>query len=155
MKRSVLIPVALAAAIGALFAGCWIRDFFDPRHGVARILNIPKPPRSLRVIGSESTGFTDVMETISIQIDPREFPLLLKGYPFEETRVKGTSHSLTTSDHEFEANVGPLFDVTTQYEVFYSPFGGRSNPEEFEDGGFVRIYTDETRHHAVIDLYIE
>ena len=153
MKRAVLISVALATVIGALFAGCWIHDFFDPPHGVARVLNISKPPRSLRVLESESTGFTDVMETISIQIDPREFPLLLDGYPFEETRVKGTSHSVVTPEGSFQAKVGPLFDVTTRYQVFYTPFGGA--PEEFKDGGFVRIYTDETRSQAVIYLYIE
>lgn len=107
---------------------------------VANILKIKSPPPSLEVVDCESPFTTDVLTTCMIKIAPNDFPKLLSGYQFEETDTQGTSYSIVF------IKVGTEFSVSTQYSV---------EPNEFEHGGFVKIFTNADRNMAIIDLYIE
>lgn len=143
-KRRRRRALALAvAAIGAVVIGGAVLSIVDhvgdPRS-VAWMLNIPAPPQSLRVFDCESGPLTDVVITCAVQIDPREFPLLLKGYAFSSEPSKETNYSLGAP------KIGPDFDVETEYKV---------EPTSFKDGGSVRVFVDADKRHAIVDLYIE
>jgi hypothetical protein len=60
------------------------------RRVVASAINISAPSPSLQVIACESPFTTDVLTTCWIEIDPREFPLLLKVYNSEEWPITAT-----------------------------------------------------------------
>jgi len=77
---------------------------------VASILNIPSLPTSARVIDCKDALIpTDVVVTCSIELEPKEFPNLLRGYKFVETPTKETSHTAVST------KVGPEFPVTTEF----------------------------------------
>jgi hypothetical protein len=125
------------------------------RRVVASALNISAPPPSLQVIACDSPFTTDVHTTCWIGIEPREFPLLLKGYNFEESPITGTIYGFKrlTSVIEPQAlltvggsRAGSDFPVTLEYMI---------QPKEFQHGGSVRILADATRRHAVVHLYVE
>ncbi len=108
---------------------------------VASILNIPSLPTSVRVIDCEDAFIpTDVVVTCSIELNPKDFPSLLRGYKFVETPTKETSHTAVPT------KVGPEFPVTTEFTA---------EPKEFKYGGHVKVFADQERNRAVIDLYIE
>lgn len=108
---------------------------------VASILNIPALPTSARVIDCKDALIpTDVVVTCSIELDPKEFPNLLRGYKFVETPTKETSHTAVS------IKVGPEFPVTTEFTA---------EPKEFQHGGHVKVLADQERRRVVIDLYIE
>ncbi|HWQ94610.1 MAG TPA: hypothetical protein VN418_03805 [Gammaproteobacteria bacterium] len=130
----------VAAFIGVAISVVWFFDIYRQPQMVARILNIPSPPGSLRVVECESPVTTDVLTTCSVEISPDDFPLLLVGYHFEQIPAKGTSHTLGLP------KVGPEFAVDVEFSV---------QPAEFKHGGFVRVLTDKDRRHAIVDLYIE
>jgi len=107
----------------------------------ASILNIPSLPTSARVIDCKDAFIpTDVVVTCSIELDPKEFPNLLRGYKFVETPTKATSHTAVST------KVGTEFPVTAEFTA---------EPKEFKHGDHVKIFTDLERKRAVIDLYIE
>lgn len=107
---------------------------------VAYILNIASLPKSLRVLECESGPPTDIVITCAIEIEPQDFPLLLKGYQFSKLRYEGTSYALDVP------KVGAEFPVAIEYCV---------RPVAFKDGGSVKVFVDKENKHAVIDLYIE
>jgi len=108
---------------------------------VASILNIPSLSTSVRVIDCKDAFIpTDVVVTCSIELNPKDFPSLLRGYKFVETPTKETSHTVVPT------KVGPEFPVTTEFTA---------EPKEFKHGGHVKIFADQERKRAVIDLYIE
>ena len=108
---------------------------------VASILNIPSLPTSARVIDCKDDLIpTDVVVTCSIEMDPKDFPNLLRGYKFIETQIKETSHTAVRT------KVGPEFPVTSEFTA---------EPKEFKHGGHVKVFADRERKLAVIDLFIE
>lgn len=108
---------------------------------VASILNIPFLPPSARVVDCKAAFIpTDVVDTCSIEIDPKDFPNLLRGYKFKEVSTTETSHSAVFT------KVGPEFTVATEFIA---------EPKEFKHGGNVKVFTDRERKLVVIDLYIE
>ena len=108
---------------------------------VASILNISSLPTSAKVIDCKDAFIpTDVVVTCSIELDPKDFPYLLRGYKFIETPTKETSHTVVLT------KVGPEFPVTTEFTA---------EPKEFKHGGHVKIFADQEQKRAVIDLYIE
>lgn len=116
-------------------------DVIQRPKRVASILNISSLPTSARIIDCKDAFIpTDVVVTCSIELDPKEFPNLLRGYKFIETPTKDTSHTAIST------KVGPEFPVTTEFTA---------DPKEFKHGGHVKIFADQERKRAVIDLYIE
>ncbi|TSK04681.1 MAG: hypothetical protein FPO08_19245 [Geobacter sp.] len=108
---------------------------------VASILNITSLPASTRIIDCKDSFIpTDVVVTCSVEVNPRDFPNLLRGYKFVETPTNETSHTAVWT------KVGPEFPVTTEFTA---------EPKEFKHGGSVKIFSDQERKRAVIDLYIE
>lgn len=108
---------------------------------VASILNIASLPISAKVIDCKDAFIpTDVVVTCSIELDPKDFPNLLRGYKLVETPTKKTSHTAVST------KVGPEFPVTTEFSA---------EPKEFKHGGYVKIFADQEQKRAVIDLYIE
>ena len=106
------------------------------RRVVASALNISAPPPSLQVIACESPFTTDVLTTCWIEIDPREFPLLLKGYNFEEWAITGTIYGFKRLTSPVEpqtmltirdSRVAPDFPVAVEYMI---------QPNEFQHGGW-------------------
>lgn len=136
--RYVLLGV-VGVVIVALVALEVIDKYKNPER-VAYILNISAPPGSLHVLECESGPITDIIITCAIEIDPREFPLLLTGYPFSQSPLERSSHSVGLP------KIGPDFPVKVEYSV---------QPTTFEHGGFVRVFADEDRRRAVVDLYRE
>lgn len=123
------------------FAVFKVIDIKERPARVASILNIPSLPSSVRVVDCKAAFIpTDVVDTCSIEIDPKDFPNLLRGYTFKELPTTGTSHSAVFT------KVGPEFHVTTEF---------MAEPKEFKYGGNVQVFTDRERKRAVIDLYIE
>ena len=53
------------------------------------ILNIKSVPSSIQNIECDSWGFTDILTACVFKINPTQFPLLLKGWNFTKTNVKG------------------------------------------------------------------
>lgn len=118
-----------------------IIDIKERPRRVASMLNIPALPASVRIIDCKDAFIpTDVVVTCSVELIPKDFPSLLRGYKFIETPTKETSHTAVST------KVGPEFPVTTEFTA---------EPKEFNHGGFVKIFTDQERKRAVIDLYIE
>ena len=108
---------------------------------IVYMLNILKTPNSLKEPECESWGFTDILETCYIEISPKEFPLLLKGYTYQESPQFSNSHEVVRGQ-----KLGPTFPVSKQYIA---------EPSEFKHGGFVSIYTNTEMNKAILDLYIE
>ena len=108
---------------------------------VASILILKETPNSIKNQECESWGFTDVLTTCYIEISQKEFPLLLKGYTYQESQQYTNSHEVVSGP-----KVGREFKVTKQFWV---------QPKEFEHGGTVRIYTNTEMDKAILDLYIE
>jgi len=118
-----------------------IIDIKERPKRVASILNIPSLPASTRIIDCKDAFIpTDVVVTCSVEVNPKDFPYLLRGYKFVETPTKETSHTAVST------KVGPEFPVTTEFTA---------EPKEFKHGGSVKIFADQERKRAVIDLYIE
>jgi hypothetical protein len=108
---------------------------------VSYMLNIPTQPKSLRVIECKSGPITDVVITCAVEIDPNEFPLLLKGYTYTESSFEGTSHTIGAVP-----KLGYEFPISKQYIA---------HPTGFVAGGAVTIFADKENKHAVVSLYIE
>ena len=104
------------------------------------MLNIPVPPKSLHAIECESGPITDVIITCAVEIDPREFQLLLKGYDFSRSSADMLSYKLDLP------KVGPEIRVAVEYQVF---------PAKFKDGGAVTVYANAEKNRAIIDYYSE
>ena len=137
--------IILISALTLPFAGLGALEVADRSENpgrVAYMLNIPLPPESLRVSVCESGPWTDVVITCAIEINPTEFPLLLRGYAFSNAQSNESSHSLGGGIPK----VGPEFTVATQYSV---------EPASFKNGGMVRVFADAENRHAIVDLYIE
>lgn len=142
MKRNwKRILIWIGSLLLVAFAVVKIIDIKERPKRVASILNIPVLPNSLRVVDCKAAFIpTDVVDTCSIEIDPKDFPNLLNGYNFKEISTKETSHSSVFT------KVGPEFPVATEFIA---------EPKEFKHGGNVKVFTDRERKRAVIDLYIE
>jgi hypothetical protein len=117
-----------------------VTNYLGNPSRVAYALNISSLPRSLRVIECGSDSWADVVITCAVEVDPTDFPLLLKGYAFSKVTSEESSYSLGIS------KVGPEFTVATEYRV---------EPASFKYGGAVRVFADAGSRHAVVDLYIE
>ena len=118
-----------------------IIDVKERPKRVASMLNIPALPASARVIDCKDTFIpTDVVVTCSVELNPKDFPNLLRGYKFIETPTKETSHTAVST------KVGPEFPVTTEFTP---------KPKEFKHGGHLKVFADQERKRVVIDLYIE
>lgn len=140
-KRLLKIIVWVTALIVIAAVVLWVIDVYQRPRRVAYMLNIPSLPKSARVVDCKSPFIpTDVVIACSIEIDPRDFPYLLKGYDFTESTTNGTSHSVPLT------KVGPEFPIASQFIA---------HPKEFKDGGAVTIVTDRERKRAVIDYYKE
>ncbi len=142
------------AAVAIAWIGFRVYSEAD-RRMVASILHLNAPPRTLRVVACDSPVTTDVITTCSIEIEPREFPTLVTGYPFQERPVTGTIYRFTRFTSAIEPmtvltigdrNVGPEFPVAVEYFI---------EPKEFRYGEWVRILADAPRRRAIVDLYIE
>jgi len=108
---------------------------------VAFMLNIPSIPKSMRVIDCSSSLIpTDIVIICAIEIDPQEFPHLLKGYEFTKSAINGTSHT------QISEKVGKEFPVAFQYIA---------KPKDFKHGGQVTVFTDTYMKRALIDYYKE
>lgn len=115
-------------------------DKYHSPDRVAYILNIPAPPKTLHVFECESGPITDIVITCAIEINPEEFPLLLKGYSYTQSPIEGTSYTAGNT------KLGPEFPVSEEYIA---------RPASFKDGGQVTILTDKEKKRAIVDLYIE
>lgn len=116
-------------------------DIYERPKRVASILNIPALPPSTRVVDCNAAFIpTDVVDTCSIEIDPKDFPTLLRGYQFSESPTKETSHSAVFT------KVGPEFPLAAEFTAV---------PKEFKHGGHVKVFADREQKRVVIDLYIE
>lgn len=140
MRRRWYVPLGIAAVALAAYAGVRVKDHYDNPGRVAYMLNIATPPQSLRVLDCGSGPVTDVVITCAIEIAPRDFPLLLAGYAFAETRINASSHSVGFQ------KIGAEFPVVVQYQA---------QPKSFKHGGFVTVVADQERARALVDLYIE
>jgi hypothetical protein len=141
MKRRVRnVLIGVAGVVAAAFITLNVIDTYHHPERVAYMLNISAPPASLHVFDCESGPPTDIVITCAIEIDPREFPLLVAGYQFAQTPMDGTSYSVGLP------KLGPEFPVAVEYSV---------QPSSFEHGGFVRVFSDKERRRALVDLYIE
>ncbi|WP_192954796.1 hypothetical protein [Gallaecimonas mangrovi] len=131
-----------ALAIGV---GLWVSfAIFNGRYErqmIASILNITSVPDSLSVVECESWGLTDVLTTCAVDVNPSDFPKLLSGYNYIESRTDGSSHNVGGGP-----KVGPEFTVAVEYMV---------QPKEFTHGGHVMVVADEKRKHAIVDIYVE
>jgi hypothetical protein len=114
----------------------------ENRERVAWMLNIAKPPPSLRVSDCESGAITDVVIVCGVEIDSAEFSLLLEGYAFASEFSGGKSSALGLGVPE----VAPEFDVATTYTVI---------PPSFKDGGSVQVFVDAEKRRAIVDYYKE
>lgn len=140
LRRIGKIILGIFATIFIFILGILAYDKYNQPAMVASILQIQQPPPSLKVQECESPFTTDVLTTCAIRITPSEFPLLLKGYSFQENTVKDSSYSLVGP------KVGQEFEVTTEFIV---------EPKGFKYGGYVRVLTNKQRDQAIVDLYIE
>jgi len=122
------------------FGALKVSDRFGNPGRVASMLNIPSVPASMHVSACESGPWTDVVITCAVEIDPAEFPLLLKGYTFSDAPSNESSYSLDLP------KVGPEFTVANEYRV---------EPVSFKDGGAVRVFADAAGRHAIIDFFRE
>jgi hypothetical protein len=108
---------------------------------VAFMLNITSTPKSMRVIDCDSLLIpTDEVIICTIEIDPLEFPHLLKGYEFTKSAINGTSHT------QISEKVGPEFSVAFQFSA---------TPKDFIHGGQVSVFTDTEMKRALIEYYKE
>jgi hypothetical protein len=136
--KTVLIVIVGIFAV-AYFVIKAVDKYHDPKR-VAYMLNIPAPPKTLHIFECESGPITDIAITCAIKIDPREFPLLLKGYTYTQSPIEGTSYAVGNT------KVGPEFPVSEEYIA---------RPATFKDGGAVTILADKEKKRAIVDLYIE
>jgi hypothetical protein len=116
-------------------------NIWADRNMVANILNLKETPSSVKNQECESWGFTDILDTCYIEISPQEFPLLLKGFTYQESQQYTNSHEVLNGP-----KVGQEFKVTKQFIA---------EPKEFKYGGYIRIYTNSEMNKAILDLYIE
>jgi hypothetical protein len=142
MKRKLMKILAWIGGIGVIvLVVVKAIDIQQRPKRIASILNIPSLPTSARVIDCKDALIpTDVVVTCSMEMDPKDFPNLLRGYKFIETPTKDTSYTAVST------KVGPEFPVSSEYSA---------EPKEFKHGGHVKIFADQERKRAVIDLYIE
>ena len=141
MKRNTklfFIAAVTLSLIGVITAVIATRS--DDSKRLVFMLNIPSVPESLRVSSCESGPWTDVVITCAIEVDPAEFPLLLKGYTFSKSESNESSYTLGVPQ------LGPEFAVAGKYEA---------KPASFKNGGMVRVFADVLNKRAVVDLYIE
>lgn len=113
-----------------------------PRQIFGSLLRLESVPSSVRNVECESWGITDVLTTCYFEIDPAEFPALLKGWAFRQTPAGGGSHSFAGGPR-----VGPDFPVTAEFIV--------QNPPEFPHGGHVILVADGTRARVQVNYYQE
>ena len=138
-RTRTILFVALGAPLLGIGVLCATDHLRNPGR-VAYMLNISAPPQSLKVSACESGPWTDVVITCSIEINPVEFPLLLKGYSFSEASSNESSYALDLP------KLGPEFTVASDYSVW---------PTSFKNGGSVRVFADAESRRAIVDLFIE
>jgi hypothetical protein len=141
LKRSAKI---LSTVIGVIVIATIIVRVIDAHErpkNIAMLLNISSPPKSMKVVDCSSAWVpTDVVVVCAIEIDPKEFHSLLKGYEFTQTQAGGTSHT------EISEKVGRDFSVAFYYVA---------KPDSFKHGGQITIIADKEKRNAVIDYYEE
>lgn len=113
-----------------------------PRQMVASLLRLQSVPTSVRNVECESWGITDVLTTCTFEIDPADFPALLKGWQLKRTHDGGGSYSFANGP-----KVGPEFPVAVAFTVI--------NPPAFPNGGSVILVADGSRSRAQVDYYEE
>jgi hypothetical protein len=113
-----------------------------PERLIGSMLRLESAPRSVRNAECESWGLTDVLTTCYFDINPAEFPALLRGWAFRQHPSGGGSHSVASGP-----KVGPDFTVATEFYV--------QNPPEFPNGGHVILVVDGSRTKARLDYYQE
>jgi len=138
-KTKTILIVVVGICVVAYFVIKAIDKHHNPER-IAYMLNIPAPPKTLHVFECESGPITDIVITCAIEINPLEFPLLLKGYAYTQSPIEGTSYTAGNT------KIGPEFPVSEEYIA---------RPATFKDGGQVTILTDKERKRAIVDLYIE
>lgn len=117
----------------------WGYDIYRRPHMVAHWLNLERAPESLSVVDCETAPvLTDVLSDCLIEIEPREFSDLLKGYDFSHQSVALSSVNLASGTRDFAAT--DLYSVT---------------PKSFVHGGAVMVYANAQKNQAIVDLYIE
>lgn len=133
----------ISLAIGLILLGLVGKCAYDLRSDriIARILRIPSPPPSIRNATCESWSYTDTLTTCVFDLTPAEFPLLLRGWRFEEQSLSGSSHDLSGGPR-----LGQPFTAATEYFIA---------PAEFEHGGNVRLVTNKERTRGQLDIYRE
>ena len=138
-KTKTVLIVIVGIFIVAYLTIKTIDKYHNPER-VAYMLNIPAPPKTLHVFECESGPITDLVITCAIEINPGEFPLLLKGHTYTQSPIEGTSYTAGNT------KLGPEFSVSEEYIA---------QPASFKDGGQVTILTDKEKKLAIVDLYIE
>lgn len=138
MNRA-LLAAGLTVMVTAALLIWWVVE--EPRRIVRSILSIEELPATTWVVRCESPFTTDVLTGCYLEIDPREFPRLLAGLPFESRVQTGHTH-----DYHQWRNIGENFEISTEYVV---------HPKEYKYGGHIMVITNAERSRAIVDLYIE
>ncbi len=130
----------VAIAISLAWLAISMIDNGKEKEIPAELLNLTGTPDSVKNVECKSWGFTDVLSACYLEITQDEFPLLLKGYVYEEIQQSTNSHEIGTP------KLGQKFEITKQF---------LAQPNEFKHGGFVRVFTDSKMQKVIINLYIE
>lgn len=115
---------------------------FRPKQIIGSLLRLESVPVSIRNADCESWGVTDVLTNCYFEIDPAEFPALLKGWAFRETPADGDGYPFDGGP-----KVGPDFPVAAAFFV--------QNPSEFPEGGLVTLAADDARSRIKLYYYEE
>jgi hypothetical protein len=113
-----------------------------PRQIIGSLLRLESVPASLRNAKCESWGFTDGLTICAFEIDPADFPALLRGWQFDQTPASGSSYSFVNGPR-----LDPEFSVAAQFSIL--------NPPAFPHGGRVLLVADASRSRAQVDYYEE
>lgn len=113
-----------------------------PNHVVRSILRLEQLPASVTNADCESWSWTDVLTTCTFKLDPRDFPQLLKGWPFRRLTATGGSYSFSGGPR-----LGREFAVNVAFAVDDSP--------EFPNGGRIALVADAQRARVQLDYYVE
>lgn len=132
------------ALICLLLAGYGAKILYQtrPRQMVATLLRLESTPASFQHAECTSWGVTDALTTCAFEIDPAEFPALLKGWKFARSRTIGGSHTFSGGP-----KAGPEFAVAEEFVI--------NDPPSFPNGGRVILVTDAHRSKAQVDFYEE
>ena len=136
IRVCVFVITVFAFALIALL----VTDYLYRDHTVAYILNLERLPETAKVQDCESPVTTDIITVCKLMVDPKEFPTLVSGYKYIESKKVGSSHVLVGP------KLGDEFVVDREYA------------HEFTDGievGYVRVLTDMKNKNVLVDYYIE